>query len=91
MFRFDVIRNQWLILALFSGVVLVIVWFLFYLAMWRNRDATSGELRRTDSRERETARKFDTSIPWIIIFAFVSMAVYAAVFTFYLIKNPPNW
>ncbi len=90
MLRLDVLREQWVILALFSGVVMVIVWFLFYWAMWRER-SDDGTAPQTDSRGRRVSLKRETFMPWILILAFLSVIVYGAIFTVYLINHPPNW
>jgi hypothetical protein len=82
MFGIDVLQNQWLILSLGAGLALVLAVALYYLAMWRPRPgepAAPGSGRATGFFPRLLA----------LVYAFV--LVFALIYTWFMIRHPPNW
>jgi F0F1-type ATP synthase assembly protein I len=86
MFRLDVLQNQWLILALVGGLVMVLAAVLAYRTMWR-RDEDVAEQAATGVQpvgERGP-------MPLVLILTIVSLLVFAAVYVLVMIHYPPNW
>ncbi|MBE3070152.1 MAG: hypothetical protein IMZ66_07930 [Planctomycetes bacterium] len=86
MFRLDVLQNEWLLLALAGGTVLVLLVVLAYLALWRPREREAPAAG--DAGEHEPGR---APVPWVLILVYAAVAVYVVVYTFSKVRNPPNW
>lgn len=80
----DVLRNQWIILALAAGGVLTFVVILTYLMMWRPRPAP-GTPPASDWRG------IWHYTPWVLVLTILGIAVYGTVATIYAAIRPPNW
>ena len=95
MFRLSVLQYQWLILALFGGAVLVLTMVLTYMMMWRprkeNQEAAAEAVAESDYQGYSALRWYSSFMPWILTLTFVSVVVFAIIYAFYSIKNPPNW
>ena len=82
MYRLSVLQNQWLILALMGGVILMIGLVSIYLMMWRPRiDApqpVSG------------GRALIRWIPWILYALLISIVIYQLTYAIILHFYPPN-
>lgn len=82
MYQLNVLQNQWLILALFGGVVLMLGVVAAYLMMWRPR---------SDSTQPLTAgRVLLNWIPWVVIILFIVIVIYQVASSLILAPNPPN-
>lgn len=69
MFQYSIIQNQWLILALGGGLVLVLGIALSYIAIWQPR--------RPSGRKSPQASKSTLQfIPWILVVTYVAILVY---------------
>jgi hypothetical protein len=77
MLHLNVLQNQWIMLALVMGAVLILALALWLVAYWRPRDG-------------ETARH-RSPVPWILILTFAFCIIYVIVYTLMLAANPPNW
>jgi len=69
MFQYHILQNQWLVLALGGGLVLVLAVVLSYIAIWRPRRSPG----RSDERGSKATLQF---IPWILIVTYVVILVY---------------
>ena len=85
MFRLDILQTQWLVVALAGGLILVLCMVLFYLAMWRRRPDADQSLRASSDAKKTGA------MPWILILAYTFAVVFVVVYTFIMIRHPPNW
>jgi hypothetical protein len=82
MFRLSVLQNQWLILALFGGVILMIGLVSAYLMMWRPR---------IDSLEPVSGgRALTRWIPWILYALLIIIVIYQITYAIILHFYPPN-
>ncbi len=79
MFRLDVLQDQWLILALGGGVVLVLTVIVAYLGYWR-----------TPTKE-EGAPDGHGPVPWVLILLYAAIPVFAIVYLLFRAACPPNW
>lgn len=89
MFQLEVLRNQWVILALFGGAALALMMVLYYLAAWRPRPEPQTTAPQPEKRSLGNWLVF--AFPWILIVLFVSVAAYALVYLIMHVSNPPNW
>ena len=83
MLRFDLIQNQWLILALLGGTVLTMTVVLAFLALW-----TAG---RRDSERMDDDTAEGKGVPWVLIFTYAATVVFALVYVLRRAWAPPNW
>ena len=81
MFRLDVLQNQWLILSLLGGVVVLLGVVLWYLAEWRLPDVESPS--GAERRRRP--------MPWVLIVVYVGLVGFAIVYVWAKWQSPPNW
>lgn len=82
MYRLSVLQNQWLILALLGGIILMIGFVSVYLMMWRPR---------IDSPQPVSGAKALTKwIPWVLYALIISIVVFQVVYSLILAFNPPN-
>ena len=86
-FLFEVLRNQWLVLAIGGGLILLLLAMLLYLAIWRPREKLESERTRDESGWGHTWRH----IPLILILTYVVAVIYAIAFSIYVSNSPPNW
>ena len=82
MFRLNILQNQWLIIALFGGLILIFAVALVYIMMWRPRKET-GEVI-TD------LRSLFNLLPLILIILFICILIYQITYVIVLSMNPPN-
>jgi hypothetical protein len=82
MFRLSVLQYQWLTLALFGGVILMISLVSLYLMMWRPRveapEPAAG------------ARALIRWIPWILYALLFGILVFQVTYAIVLHYHPPN-
>lgn len=85
MYHYSYLHDQWLILSLGGGTVLLLLVCLSYLAMWRPRPPEDeGQLVRASQR----ARQF---IPWVLIVIYVSIFIYYFISPFLWLYWPEQW
>jgi hypothetical protein len=88
MFRLDVLHNQWLVAALGGGIVLALCVALYYLAMWRQRP--DGGWPRP-AEERAGRGRMRGAVPGLLVFTYGLVLAFILVFTWVVIRFPPNW
>jgi hypothetical protein len=82
MYQLSVLQNQWLILALFGGVVLMLMLVCTYLVMWRPR---------IDAAEPAAGgRALLKWIPWFLYALIISILIFQVAYTIILHFYPPN-
>jgi len=69
MFQYHIIQNQWLILALGGGLVLVLGIALSYIAIWQPR-------RPPGRIEHQASKSTLQFIPWILVVTYIAILVY---------------
>lgn len=88
---FEIMRNQWIILAIMGGISLTIAFTLTYWALWRPRE----EERREGGKEISGLAPFFKWVisftPWVLVLAVVSTMAYVAVHLLTAALQPPNW
>jgi hypothetical protein len=82
MFRLSVLQNQWLILALAAGLVVMLAVVMTYLMMWRPRKET-GEVI-------SDLRSLFHLLPLIVIILFICIVIYQITYVIIFALNPPN-
>ena len=82
MYRLSVLQNQWLILSLMGGVILMIVFVSMYLMMWRPRIDSPQPVSGVKTLARW--------IPWILYALIISIVVFQITYSLILAFNPPN-
>lgn len=70
MYHFNYVRDQWLILSLGGGLLMVLLITLSYLALWQPRPpAERGGPRRAYEATRQP-------LPWVLIVIYLVIGVY---------------
>ncbi len=86
MFNYDVMRNQWVMLAMFGGVVFVLFVVVTYLDLWQPRK------KKKDSDETETNYlSLSDGIPMSLKGTYIVLTIFTILYIIYRILNPPNW
>jgi len=83
MFRLSVLQDQWLIVAIVGGTILVLAFVLACMAIWRPRKAPAA-----DGAPRGRRPSF---LPWILIVSYVFVLAYVVIYTIMRKNDPPNW
>ncbi len=84
MLRFDVLQNDWVILAILGGIALVFYTAIAYLDMWTPRKMKDGK----------TERGWLTwwqGIPWVLKVTYAALIIFVVIYTIYRAIVPPNW
>ena len=87
MFRLDVLQNQWLLLALGVGLVLVLCVGLFYLTLWKPR----LDPLVASSAKPPVLKWIASFLPALLIVVYASIVVFIVVYTLAMVRHPPNW
>jgi hypothetical protein len=82
MFNLNVLQNQWLILALMSGVIIMLGVAMTYLMMWRPR--------KDGVEVISSLRSLFRLLPLILIILFVCILIYQITYVIIFAVNPPN-
>ena len=85
MLQFDLLQNQWIMLALLGGFSLVLVSVLGYLAMWRRREPEAEEAPPS------FGRWLRLHLPWLLVVTYAGTVVFAIVYVLLRARTPPNW
>jgi len=84
-------QHQWIIVALLSGVALMLIFCLTYAAMWRPR-GTEEESDETRVKDAGTLIKsFLSIVPWVLILLIVASASFTVLTLVVKTCKPPNW
>ncbi|MGE5295661.1 MAG: hypothetical protein ACM3VT_12600 [Solirubrobacterales bacterium] len=89
MFSFDALWNRQVILAIGTGLVLVLWFFLSYLPMKRARDPE--RYQSEESPGPFTWREVWDYIPWILILVYVGTFIYSIIDITWKVMHPPNY
>jgi len=84
MLRLDLLQNQYMMLAIFGGISLVLLSALGYLAMWRPR-RPEGQAPPAGGRRRPAY------LPWVLLVTYLATVAYAVVYLLMRAQTPPNW
>lgn len=79
MYRYDVLTNQWLFMALGCGAALVMATVMTYVSIWRPRESEDGTPLRPD--------RLPLILIVFIIVVFAAWVVYPPIRALV----PPNW
>jgi hypothetical protein len=85
MFRFDIVQNQWLLLALTGGIAALILFVLSYLGTCRPRQ------KALDEHQTQSWKEVWRFMPWFLIVSYAATVAFMLVYSFYFVKHPPNW
>ena len=84
MLRFDVLQNNWVILALLGGIFLVIYTCIAYLDMWTPR-------KEKDGKTETGWLSWWEGIPWVLKVTYAALILLVIFYTIYRAIVPPNW
>jgi uncharacterized membrane protein YadS len=82
MYQLSVLQNQWLILALFGGIILMLGFTATYLMMWRPRSPSAEPI--------SGGRALIKWIPWFIIVLIAAIVIFQLTYAIVLHFYPPN-
>jgi uncharacterized membrane protein YadS len=82
MYQLSVLQNQWVILAFFGGIVLMLGLVLSYMTMWRPRKSSPEPI--------SGGRELIKWIPWFIIVLIIAIVIFQVTYTIILSYYPPN-
>jgi len=91
MWTYNVLQNQWLVLATFGGTVILLGIVLTCLAVWRPRGDEIDEDAAVAGRHHMPVRQWVAFMPWLLVAVFAAFAVYNVGYVLYMAANPPNW
>ncbi len=87
MFRYDTLREQWLITALFMGLALVLYFIVFYI-----------DLETPRKKKAEKPDEYETGylsvwkgIPWSVKIASTIIMIFMIIYMVQHIINPNSW
>lgn len=76
---YPILQYHWLILSVFGGTILLVSFVLTYLAIWRPRSGRDDEPNPPGSEG--ISDQWYSFIPWILILTYVSIFVFAVVYS----------
>ena len=82
MFNLNVLQNQWLILALMGGTIIMLGVAMTYLMMWRPR--------KDEVEVISSLRSLFRLLPLVLIILFVCILIYQITYVIIFAVNPPN-
>jgi hypothetical protein len=91
-FNLYVQQHRWIVLALLAGAVLVLLFALTYMAMWRPREEESERESKIIIKGPVSFMKWLLTImPWPLVLVVVGTFVYGAIHTAMAMIELPNW
>ncbi len=84
MLQYNVQQNEYMILALFGGLALVLLSVLGYMALWRRR-------RPEVEGAAGFGRWVRSYLPWVLVVTYVATIVFMVAYVWLRAANPPNW
>ncbi len=87
MFRYDTLREQWLILAFFVGLALILYWIIFYSDLHRLRKMRS---EKPDDYDKNYLTVWQ-GIPWSVKIASVAILIFMGIYLTVHILQPYSW
>jgi len=91
MWTYGVLQNQWLVLAFFGGVVILMGVVLTCLSLWRPRGGVIDEDDAVAGRHNVPVRQWASFMPWLLVATFAAFVVYSVGYVLYMAHRPPNW
>jgi len=91
MWTYNVLQNQWLVLAFFGGVVIMMGMVLTCLSLWRPRGDLIDEDTIVASRQNMPVRQWVALVPWLLVATFAALAIYSVGYVLYMAHRPPTW
>jgi F0F1-type ATP synthase assembly protein I len=84
-------QHQWIVVALLSGVALMLIFCLTYAAMWRPRgtEEQSEEIKVQDAGT--FIKSFLSIVPWVLILLMLASASFTVITLVMKTCKPPNW
>ncbi len=90
MLDYEIYRHHWIFFGLGFGTILVLLTTLLYMAIWRERQAEKkAQVEIVDLKS--FLRWFLITVPWVLILTFLATWVFALVYPFMKMAEPPNW
>jgi len=91
-FNLYVQQNQWLIVTLLAGVVLMILFCLTYLTMWRPREGEGDKERQVEGRRgTRLFRLLSNFMPWPLLLVILIVSAFGIIQTIMAMTHLPNW
>jgi len=84
-------QHQWIIVALLSGVALMLIFCLTYAAMWRPRGTEEESLETAVKDAGTLIKSFLSIVPWVLILLIVASASFTVLTLVVKTCKPPNW
>ncbi|UFS70368.1 hypothetical protein LPW11_21180 [Geomonas sp. RF6] len=92
LFSLYVQQNQWIVVALLWGAVLVILTCLTYRGMWGPRESEREEESKVKVRGPITFFSWVTTfMPWALILIILGSALYTVTHLYMAATTLPNW
>lgn len=87
MFRYDTLREQWLIVVLFMGVALVLLLIVFYI------DLETLRRRKKDKPEEYETHYLSVwrGIPWSVKITATAIMIFMIIFLIEHMMHPNSW
>ncbi len=85
MFKFHILKYQYLTLGLGSGIVVLLILIVLLLALKRRTPDEFGFERRY------SYQRMIKSIPLLLLLIWAGVTLYAVIMTVYCAFNPPAW
>ncbi len=86
MFQYEILRNRWVILMLFTGLVLLLIIALFFLDYFTPRKVSEEK-----PDEYETHLSAWEGIPWGLKAVIGIILIFAVSYSIYAIIHPNSW
>ena len=87
----NLLQDQWLMLAVGGGLVLILLVVLSYLAWWRPRVEPDVSAEGESTPLPGFLAHGVAICPWILLFTYVATIIYGVIYTIAKAVNPPNW
>lgn len=88
---YEILRNQWAVVALLGGIVLTITVILTYWALWRPREEEARKGRQEISDLRSLLTWIISFLPWVLALATIATMAYVIAYVAMAVFNSPNW
>jgi ABC-type Fe3+ transport system permease subunit len=91
MVRLDVLHAQYVLLALFAGVLLVGYTILVYLAFWKSREKVAEEQEGARGDTLSTLAWLRSFMPWALTILILATLAFMIAYLVHFAYEPPNW
>jgi hypothetical protein len=83
----ELLKHQWVIMALFGGAASALYIILYYVDFWRPRKVKDDDPETYDENYMSANR----AIPWSIKMIILVLVAFMFFYTLVMIYNPKNW